>query len=116
MSAKTYPGEGWVCGPGRATFTPAYGRRGTVWVLGAFEPATGLAVTLCSPRRHSASFIQLLELVLQTYAARPWVLISDNLTPHVSRETETALLAWPEVQRFERSAEVLAAVVQATRY
>jgi hypothetical protein len=81
-----------MCGPGRATFTPDYGRRGCVWVFGAFEPATGLATTLCSPRRDSASFIQLLELVLQAYPARQWVLVSDNLTTHVSRETQTCLV------------------------
>jgi uncharacterized membrane protein len=98
VSAKTYPGEVWTCGPGRATFAPDYGRRGSVWVLGAFEPATGLAATLCSPRRDSASVVQLLELVLRTYPAREWVLITDNLTTHVSRETQTALLAWPEMQ------------------
>jgi transposase len=69
-----------------------------VWVLGAFEPATGLATTLCSPRRDSASFIQLLEQVLQTYPAREWGLISDNLSTHLSRETQTALIAWPEVE------------------
>jgi transposase len=97
VSAKTYPGEVWTCGPGRATFTPDYGRRGSVWVLGAFEPATGLATTLCSPRRDSASFMQLLEQVLQSYPAREWVLIMDNLSTHVSRETQTALIAWPEV-------------------
>jgi hypothetical protein len=57
-------------GPGRATFTPDYGRRGYVWVFGAFEPATGLATALDSPRRDSASFVPLLELVLQTYPAR----------------------------------------------
>jgi transposase len=145
VSAKTYPGEVWTCGPGRATFTPDYGRRGRVWVLGAFEPATGLAATLCSPRRDSASFIQLLEQVLQTYPAREWRLIADNLTTHVSRETRLALLAWPEVQlmllpkyacwlnviepwwkqlrslalkgrRFERVDEIIAAVVAATAY
>jgi transposase len=116
-----------------------------VWVLGAFEPATGLAATLCRPRRDSASFVQLLELVLQTYPAREWVLITDNLTTHVSRETQTALLAWPEVhllllpkyacwlnliepwwkqlrslalkgRRFERLDETIEALVQATRY
>jgi hypothetical protein len=65
--------------------------------LGAFEPATGLAATLCSPRRDSASFIQLLEQVLETYPAREWVLIADNLSTHISRETQTALIAWPEV-------------------
>jgi hypothetical protein len=85
-----------MCGPGRATFTPAYGRRGSVWVLGAFEPATGLATTRCSPRRDSASFTQLLEQVLQTYPAQEWVLIADNLSTHLSRETQVALLAWPE--------------------
>jgi transposase len=145
VSAKTYPGEVWTEGPGRATFAPDYGRRGTVWVLGAFEPATGLATTLCSPRRDSASFIQLLEQVLQSYPAREWVLITDNLSTHLSRETQTALIAWPEVQllfiptyacwlnliepwwkqlrslalkgrRFEDVDEVIEAVVLATAY
>jgi hypothetical protein len=97
VSAKTYPGEVWTCGPGRATFTPDDGRRGSVWVLGACEPATGLATTLCSPQRDSASFIQVLEQVLQTYPARAWGLIADNLSTHLSRETQTALIAWPEV-------------------
>jgi transposase len=145
VSAKTYPGEVWKDGPGRATFAPDYGRRGRVWVLGAFEPATGLAATLCSPRRDSASFIQLLALVLQTYPAREWVLITENLTTHRSRDTQTALLAWPGVRllllpkyacwlnliepwwkqlrslalkgrRFERLDEVIEAIVQATAY
>jgi DDE superfamily endonuclease len=97
VSAKTYAGEVWMCGPGRATFAPDDGRRGSVWVLGAFEPATGWATTLCSPRRDSASFIQLLEQVLQTYPAQEWVLVTANLSTHVSRETPVALLAWPEV-------------------
>jgi hypothetical protein len=39
-----------------------------------------------------------LELVLQTYPAQQWMLIADNLTTHVSRETPAALLAWPEVR------------------
>jgi transposase len=128
-----------------ASSTPDYGRRGGVGVFGAFEPATGLATTLGRPRRDSASFIQLLELVLQTYPARQWVLITDNLTTHVSRETQAAWLAWPEVprlllpkytcwlnliepwwqpwrslalqgRRFERIDEVIEAIVQATVY
>ncbi len=145
VSAKTYPGEMWMCGPGRATFSPDDGRRGSVWVLGAFEPATGLATTLCSPRRDSASFIQLLERVLQTYTAREWVLITDHLSTHRSRETQTALIAWPEVtllfipkyacwlnliepwwkqlrslarkgRRFECVRDIIEAVVQGTAY
>jgi len=66
--------------------------------LGSLEPATGLATTLCSPRRDRASFIQFLEQVLQTYPARAWVLITDNLSTHLSRETQPALIAWPEVE------------------
>jgi transposase len=145
VSAKTDPGEVWMGGPGRATFTPDDGRRGSVWGLGAFEPATGLAATLCRPRRDSASFMQLLELVLQRYPAREWVLIMDNLSTHLSREPQTALIAWPEVQllfmpryacwlnliepwwkqlrrpalkgrHFERLDEVIEAIMQATVY
>jgi len=97
VSAKTSPGAVWKAGSGRATFAPDDGRRGNIWVLGAFEPATGLATTRCSPRRDSASFMQLLEQVLPTYPAREWVLMTDNLSPHLSRETPTALIAWPEV-------------------
>lgn len=114
-------------------------------MLGAFEPATGLATTLCSPRRDSASFIPLLEQGLQSYPAREWGLIMDNLRTHGSRETQTALIAWPEVtvwripkyacwlnliepwwkqlrslalkgRRFADVAEIIEAVVQATAY
>jgi transposase len=65
--------------------------------MSAIGPGTGLATTLCSPRRDSASFIQLLEQVLQAYPTWEWVLIMDNLSTHIARETQTALLAWPEV-------------------
>lgn len=100
VRATTYPGDVWMEGPGRATLTPADGRRGPVWGVGAVEPATGLATTLCRPRRDRASFMPLLELVLQTYPARQWVLIADTVTTQVSRETQAALLAWPEVPRW----------------
>jgi hypothetical protein len=145
VSAKTSPGEVWMGGPGRATLTPDDGRRGDVWGFGAFEPATGLATTLCRPRRDRASCMQLLALVLPTSPARQWVLITDHLTTQVSRETQAALLAWPEVQlwwlpkyagwrnriepwwtqlrrlavkgrRFELLDEVIEAMVQATLY
>jgi transposase len=144
-SAKTYPGEVGQEGPGRATFVPDDGRRGRVWGWGAFEPATGLATTRCSPRRDSASFIQLLEQGLWTYPARQRVVITDNLSTPLSREPQTALIAWPEVQllfiptsacwlnliapwwkqlrslalkgrRFEDVDEMIEAVVQATAY
>jgi transposase len=145
VSAKTYPGEVWTCGPRRATCTPDDRRRAMGWVLGAFEPATGLAATRCRPRRDSASFIQLLERVPRTYPAREWRLITDNLTTPLSPETQAALLAWPEMhllllpkyacwlnliepcwkqlrslalkgRRFEGINEVIEAIVQATMY
>jgi hypothetical protein len=98
VSAKPYPGEVWREGPGRATVAPDDGRRGRVWVLGAFEPATGLATTLGRPRRDRASCIPLLEQVRQMDPAREWGLIADHLSTHLARETPTALMAWPEVQ------------------
>ena len=36
IAVKTYPGEVWQSGLNRATFEPDYGRRGKVWVHGAF--------------------------------------------------------------------------------
>ncbi len=98
LSARTYPGAEWKAGPYRATFEPDYGRRGTLWVHGAFEPATGEATLLLSPRRDSASHIQLLEQVLTVFPAQRWLLIEDNLNSHRSRDTQLALAAWPEVQ------------------
>jgi hypothetical protein len=82
-----------MCGPGRATVTPDDGRRGRVWGLGAFEPATGLATTLCRPRRDRASYIPLWEQVVQPYPAQAWVLMTDKLRTPRSRETQVALLA-----------------------
>jgi transposase len=98
VAVKTYPGEEWKVGPYRATFVPDYGRRETVWVHGAFEPATGQSEVLISPRRDSASHIQLLERVIEKFPSRRWLIIEDNLVIHQSRDVKTALLAWPEIQ------------------
>jgi transposase len=98
LAVKTYPGETWQAGPYRATFAPDYGRRGKLWVHGAFEPATGQATLLLSPARDGATHIQLLERVLAEFPAQRWLLIEDNLSIHRSRDVQTALLAWPEVQ------------------
>lgn len=98
IATKTYPGEEWQAGPYRATFEPDYGRRGVIWVHGAFEPATGLATILCSPARDSASHIQLLEQVVTIFASNRWLIVEDNLVIHKSRNVKTALLAWPEIR------------------
>jgi transposase len=98
IAVKTYPGEEWKTGPHRATFEPDYGRRGKLWIHGAFEPATGQATVVLSPRRDSASHIQLLEKIVTEFPADRWLIIEDNLSIHNSRQTQLALAAWPEVQ------------------
>ncbi len=98
LAVKTYPGEEWQPGRNRATFEPDYGRRGKLWVHGAFEPATGQATILLSPHRDGASHIQLVEQVLRVFPAERWLIIEDNLSIHRSREVQLALAAWPEVQ------------------
>lgn len=98
LSVKTYPGATWQSGPYRATFEPDYGRRGTLWVHGAFEPVTGEATFVLRPRRDGASHIHLLEQVIHTFPADRWLLIEDNLSTHHSQDLKTALLAWPEIQ------------------
>jgi len=98
IAVKTYPGEEWKLGPNRATFEPDYGRRGKIWVHGAFEPATGKAAMVMSPRRDSASHIQLLEKIIVAFPAERWLIIEDNLSTHVSHETRLALTAWPDIQ------------------
>lgn len=98
LSVKTYPGETWQAGPYRATFEPDYGRRGSPWVHGAFEPATGQATFVLSPRRDGASHLQLLSHVLTPFPAERWLLIEDNLSTHPCRDVQTTLVAWPEIQ------------------
>lgn len=98
IAVKTYPGEEWKVGSHRATFEPDYGRRGKVWVHGAFEPATGQASILISPSRDSASHLQLLEQVVRQFPADRWLIIEDNLSIHKSRQVRLALTAWSEIQ------------------
>lgn len=98
IAVKTYPGEEWKAGPERATFEPDYGRRGKVWVHGAFEPATGEATILISPSRDSVSHIQLLEQVVHQFPSERWLIIEDNLSIHTGRQTRLALAAWPEIR------------------
>ena len=97
IAAKTDPGGEWTP-TSRATFEPDYGRRGKVWVHGAFEPATGEAVIHVSERRDSKSHIYLLERMIEAFPSDRWLVIEDNLSIHTSRETKLALSAWPEIR------------------
>ena len=98
LAVKTYPGDEWKPGPQRATFEPDYGRRGKLWVHGAFEPASGQAELVFSGRRDSASHLQLLEQIVTQFPAERWLIIEDNLSIHTSRQVQMGLLAWPELQ------------------
>jgi transposase len=98
LSVKTYPGASWQMGNRRATFEPDYGRRGLLWVHGAFEPATGQATILLSNKRDGATHMRLLEQVVREFPAQRWLLVEDNLSIHQSKDVKTALLAWPEIQ------------------
>ncbi|MBA2671777.1 MAG: transposase [Gemmatimonadetes bacterium] len=98
LSAKTYPGEQDVPGERRATCEPDYGRRGKLWVHGAFEPATGAATLVSSERRDGASHLQLLEQMIARFPAERWLVIEDTRSTHASRDVQTALLSWPEIQ------------------
>ncbi len=98
VSAQTYPGEVWEPGPYRAKFQPDYGRRGSIWLHGAFEPSTGDGTLLFSPSRDSASHIQLLEDIIEYFPSDRWLIIEDNLMTHISRDVKLALLSWPEIQ------------------
>ena len=96
-AAKSFPGHTLI----DVTARPAqrakqeldYGRRGTGYVFGAFQPATGAAFTGTAPRRTTANFVAFLE---QTDA---WVApevervyaILDNLSAH--RATDVLLFA-----------------------
>lgn len=98
LAVKTYPGEEWTDAVYRATFEPDYGRRGKIWVHGAFEPATGQASIVLSPRRDRESHLRLLEKMIVDFPAERWLVIADNLSIHFSRKVALALLAWPEIQ------------------
>lgn len=62
VSAKTYPVARWS--QKRPPLMPDYGRRAKVWVFGAFEPQTGLALTCCAAGRGTPHFLALLDQIV----------------------------------------------------
>ncbi len=90
-SAKSFPGPQWVrlpmddAQPGaRAKQEIDYGRRGKGYVFGAFEPATGEALTRCYGRRTAANWVAFLEQVDGWIPATTKTVyaILDNLGTH----------------------------------
>jgi len=98
VTAKTYPGKQWAPQGKRPPVTPDYGKRGYLWVFGAFEPATGVALTLCRPRRRALEFVELLDAVIQRWPDDELVLILDNLSIHRSMAVRLWALAHERVR------------------
>jgi transposase len=95
--AKSFPGQELVdvtkCPAERAKQEIDYGRRGSGYVFGAFQPATGEVLTWTAQRRTTANFVAFLE------QAETWIdpaveriyAILDNLSAH--RATDVLLFA-----------------------
>ena len=73
LGAKVYPGRQWCPAGERPGYMPNYGKRGSLWVFGAFEPATGLVLTLSKPKRTRFELIEFLEQVAQTWTQGEFV-------------------------------------------
>lgn len=98
VAAKTYPAPRWADAGARPKVTPDYGRRGKSWVLGALEPRTGQSLTLCSDKRDSASFVELLNAIVTTWSEGELILILDNLSTHKTIDVLLWALLQPRVR------------------
>ena len=75
-----------------------YGRRGKTWTFGAFEPATGQALTRCYRGRTSANFVAFLDVVADTWSGKTIYIILDNLSTHKTLDVLLWAMAHPHVQ------------------
>ncbi len=96
ISAKTYGASRWD--EKRPHVAPDYGRRGKIWTFGAFEPATGQALTSCYEGRTSANFVSFLEQVTDTWIGKTIYIILDNLSTHKTLDVLLWALAHPQVK------------------
>jgi hypothetical protein len=95
-SAKTYVAPRWD--EKRPHVEADYGRRGKTWTFGAFEPATGQALTRCYSGRTSANFVTFLDVVADTWLDKTVYIILDNLSTHKTLDVLLWALAHPHVQ------------------
>jgi hypothetical protein len=103
-AAKSFPGHQVVrTAPtsdrptGRATQEVDYGRRGKGYVFGAFQPATGEALTMPYDRRTTANFVDFLgqvEAWAPPGAERVYAIL-DNLSMHRAADVLLFSLAHP---------------------
>ncbi len=103
-SAKSFPGQRLVRAEptaeraaGRATQEVDYGRRGKGDIFGAFQPATGSALTAPYDRRTTANFVDFLgqvEAWLPADIGRVYAIL-DNLSAHRAPDVLLFALAHP---------------------
>src|SRR5712691_7520095 len=101
-SAKSFPGQAVVRpapedGAERAKQEIDYGRRGKGYIFGAFQPATGEALTQPYARRTTVNWIDFLERVEQwvSAACERIYAILDNLSVHRATDVLLFTLAHP---------------------
>lgn len=98
LGVKVYPGRQWSWAGQRPGYAPNYGKRGALWVFGAFEPATGLALTLSKPKRTRTEFIEFLDELVQTWNTGTLILIMDNLSVHKTLDVRLWAVTHPRVR------------------
>jgi transposase len=98
VGAKTYPAPRWSFQDQVPRIEADYGRRAKVWVFGAFEPATGLAVTQCAAWRRSADFVIFLNEVVRQWPEGELIFILDNLSIHRTMDVRLWALAHARVR------------------
>lgn len=98
ISAKSYFAPRWSSLGHRPRVEPDYGLRGKIWVFGAFEPATGLALTHCSRKRDTANFLLFLDQLVQQWPTGELILILDNLSVHKAYDVRLWALAHKRVR------------------
>ncbi len=76
---------------------PRYGQLQQTWVFGAFEPATGQALTCPTTSRTQQQFIAFLDQLVQTWTNGRLILILDNLSVHKTLNVRLWALAHPQV-------------------
>ena len=78
-------------------YQPDYGGKGSLWTFGAFEPATGLALTQTAERRTRVEFIAFLDALVEMWPKGKLVLILDNLSVHKTLDVRLWTLAHDRV-------------------
>ena len=96
-AAKSFPGRELVRPAARAKQELDYGRRGRGYIFGAFQPASGAALTAPYARRTTANLVAFLEQVaawLPADAGRVYAIL-DNLSAHRAPDVLLFALAHP---------------------